>query len=279
MMIDAHHHFWQPARGDYHWMAKDNQILNRPYYPADLAPHLSESGIQATMLIQAAPSLNESEYLLGLSDATSYIAGVTGWVDFDRPADIHDLKRLSQHPKFKAVRPMIQDINDDNWMLGEAVQWGYRAVIELGLRFEALGFPRHLENFLTLFKCYPDMQVVINHGMKPSIGSLREQDFSHWADGMARLAGETGAYCKLSGLVSEAGEEWTIEALRPYVRHIIMTFGADRVMWGSDWPVCLLRTSYAKWWQAAHILTSELTDADKKMIFGGTAKLFYGLDG
>ena len=135
---------------------------------------------------------------------------------------------------------MIQDIPDDGWMLRDDVQWGYRAVIEEGLTFDALGFPRHLANFLTLLKRYPEMRVVVDHCMKPQIRSHSEVSFRHWADGMARIAGETGAFVKFSALVTEATPGWTVADLKPYVDHVIAVFGAERVMWGSDWPVCLL---------------------------------------
>ncbi len=132
-MIDAHQHFWAPARGDYGWMPKDDPVLSRTYGPADLAPHLARRGIGRTVLVQAAPSVAESEYLPGIADATPFVAGVVGWVDFDDPSDRATLPRLARHPAFKGVRPMIQDIDDDAWMLREAVQWGYRTVIKEGL--------------------------------------------------------------------------------------------------------------------------------------------------
>jgi L-fuconolactonase len=277
MQIDAHHHFWQPARGDYGWIPEDNDILNRAYGPADIAPHLAAAGIEATILVQAAPSIYETEYMLGIADATPHIAGVTGWVDFENQAHRAELVRLAGHPKFRAVRPMIQDIPDDDWMLRRDVQWGFEMTAELGLRFEALGFPRHIENFLTIFKRYPDMKVVINHCMKPQIAARDAMQFKQWADGMTLLAKETSAFCKFSALITEADENWQTEALRPYAEHIITSFGAERVMWGSDWPVCRLRGEYAEWRKAALALTADLGDAARAAIFGGTANNFYDL--
>ncbi len=277
MRIDAHHHFWNPARGDYGWMPEDNATLCRRYGPADLAPHLAEAGIDATILVQAAASIAESEYLLGLADATPHVAGVIGWVDFENAAHLEQLKRLAGHPKFKGVRPMIQDIPDDDWMLRDDVQWGFRAVADLGLRFEALGFPCHLENFRTILKRYPGMKAVIDHCMKPLIADHTAGNFQFWADGMARLADETAAFCKYSALITEAGPDWTTDDLRPYVEHVITAFGADRVMWGSDWPVCRLRGEYGDWRAAAMELTDPLGDADKAAIYGRTARRFYDL--
>lgn len=278
VQIDAHQHFWNPARGDYGWMPKDDPILARPYSPADLAPHLVRQGIDATVLVQAAASVNETEYLLGIADATPFVAAVVGWVDFDRDADLAQLRRLAAHPKLRGIRPMIQDIPDVGWMLRDDVQWGFRAICDLGLTFDALGFPRHLAHFLTLMKRYPDMRVVVDHGMKPQIRDRSEATFAHWADGMARIANHTGAYCKLSGLVTEANIDWTLEDLRPYAEHIFEVFGPERVMWGSDWPVCQQRLSYQAWHETARQLTAPLGTTAEAWIYGKAAAAFYGLD-
>ena len=277
MQIDAHHHFWNPARGDYGWMPEDNATLNRTYNPTDLAPHLAANGIEATILVQAAPTIAESEYMLGIADATPHVAAVTGWVNFENPAHQAELDRLAGHPKFCAVRPMIQDIPDDDWMLRDDVQWGFKAITDLGLRFEALGFPRHLKNFQTIFTQHPEMKVVINHCMKPKIAAHNAIQFKAWADGMSQLANETAAFCKFSALITEADANWQIEDLRPYAEHVIGAFGAERVMWGSDWPVCLLRGEYADWRAAAQVLTAGCTDAEQAAIYGGTANRFYDL--
>ncbi len=276
--IDAHQHYWQPLRGDYDWMPKDDPILARAYAPRDLEPRLKAHGIEKTVLVQAAATVYESEYLLGIADATDSVAGVVGWVDFERPDDIEHLRRLAAHPKFLGVRPMIQDIPDVNWMLRDDVQWGFRAVCDLGLTFDALGFPAHLDNFLTLLKRYPDMRVVIDHCMKPRIRDHAQapEAFRHWADGMARLADQTGAFCKFSGLVTEAREDWTIGDLRPCADHVVQSFGADRLMWGSDWPVCRLRAPYDRWRATAQELVADLDAADRAWIFGGSAVKFYG---
>lgn len=279
MQIDAHQHFWHPGRGDYDWMPKDDPTLSRPYGPAELKPQLDAGGVEGTVLVQAAATVHETEYMLGIADATSWVLGVVGWVDFEKPGDRAHLERLAGHPKFRGVRPMIQDIPDDGWMLRDDVQWGFRAVAELGLTFDALGFPRHLENFLALLKRHPDMRVVVDHCMKPQIRDRSREAFRHWADGIARIAGETGACVKFSALVTEADPGWTVEDLRPYAEHVIARFGPERVMWGSDWPVCRLRTEYAGWRAAALALTADLSDAARKKIFGGTAAEFYRLGG
>jgi L-fuconolactonase len=273
MQIDAHQHYWHPARGDYGWMPPDDPVLSRPYGPAELAPQLSVHGITRTVLVQAAPTVEETEYMLGIADATDHVSAVVGWIDFERPEQIVTLRRLAGHPKFRGVRPMVQDIPDDDWLLRDDIQWAFAALVDLDLTFDALGFPRHLANFLAILKRYPDLRVVVDHCMKPQIRD--PEGFDHWAEGIARIAAETGAFCKFSALVTEADDDWSGEALKPYAEHILSVFGPDRVMWGSDWPVCRLREEYAGWRRTAEALTAHLSAPDRARIFGGTAAEFY----
>ena len=273
-MIDAHQHYWNPARGDYGWMPKDDPVLSRTYGPADLAPSLETTGVQKTIVVQAAPSIEETEYLLGIADVTPTVAGVVGWIDFEDEGQRFQLERLAKHPKFKGVRPMIQDIPDTDWMLRDDVQWAYEAIADLGLVFDALGFPQHIGNFLSVLAMHPKMTVVLDHCLKPRIA---EGEFDAWSEGMSALATETQAFCKLSGLMTEAGPDWTLDQLRPYTEHVLDCFGPGRVMWGSDWPVCRLRAEYTDWFEAASTLTSSLTSQEKSQVFGGTAAVAYGL--
>lgn len=284
IQIDAHQHYWEPRRGDYDWMAPDDPILARRYTPADLATSLGKHGIARTVLVQAAATIEETAYLLGIADATETVAAVVGWVDFENPDHLRHLERLARHPKFVGARPMIQDISDVDWMLRDDVQWAYQAIVDLDLTFDALGFTRHLDNFLTLLRRYPDMRVVIDHGMKPPIrdhgekpGAEGPEHFDRWAEGMSRLADQTRARCKFSGLVTEARPDWTLDDLRPYADHLLAAFGPERVMWGSDWPVCRLRASYDAWREAAQALTAHLGEAERAQVFGGTAIGFYRL--
>jgi L-fuconolactonase len=277
LRIDAHQHYWRPERGDYGWMPPDNPVLTRTYAPRDLEPIMKQAKIDATVLVQAAPTVAETEYMLGIADATPSVGKVVGWIDFEKPDDRRHLERLKHHPKFAGVRPMIQDIADDGWMLRADVQWAYEALVELDLTFDALGFSRHLKNFLTILTRYPDMRAVIDHCMKPQIrdhGTARDE-FRFWADGMSLLARETNACCKLSGIVTEANAGWTVDDLRPYVEHVLETFGPERVMWGSDWPVCRLRAEHNEWRGAAEILCQGLSAPERISVFGGTAACFY----
>ncbi len=276
MKIDAHQHYWNPARGDYHWMPEDHPILSRTYGPVDLAAHLKSAGIEKTILVQAAQSLTETEYLLGIADATPSVAAVVGWIDFENRDDLKQLERLKRHPKFAGVRPMIQDIADDNWMLRDDIQWAFSALVDLDLTFDALGFPRHLKNFLQIFQRYPDLRAVVDHCMKPQIAGEGKKDpgFAQWAVGISLIGRETSAFCKLSGLVTEVSGDWSVAKLTPYVEHVLAVFGPDRVMWGSDWPVCLLKAEYGDWHQAADQLTQALTVSDINKLFGGVAASF-----
>jgi L-fuconolactonase len=275
--IDAHQHFWHPGRGDYGWMPPDDPVLSRPYGPADLAPELAACGISRTVLVQAAPTVAETEYMLGIADATPHVAAVVGWIDFERPEARADLDRLAGHPKLAGVRPMVQDIPDDDWLLRPDIDWAFGALEERGLAFDALGFPRHLANFLTVIRRRPGLRVVVDHCMKPQIRDRSPEAFRFWAEGMARIAGETGAFCKFSALVTEADPDWAVADLAPYVAHVLEVFGPGRVMWGSDWPVCRLRCEYADWFRAAEELTAGLPEADRARVFGGTAVEFYRL--
>jgi L-fuconolactonase len=276
-LIDAHHHFWHPARGDYPWMPPDDPVLTRPYTPADLAPGLAQTGVTHTVLVQAAPTVAETDYLLGIADATPHVAGVVGWIDFEDRASETVLDRLARHPKLKGVRPMIQDIPDDRWMLRAEVQWAYAALIERDLTFDALGFPRHIPHFLTLLERFPDLRVVLDHCLKPQFRTHTPEAHADWCAGMTALAG-TQALLKLSGLVTEADSDWSTEALRPYTDHALAAFGPARTMWGSDWPVARLRCNYADWFATAQSLTQHLDATARAQIFGGTAAAFYRLE-
>jgi len=273
--IDAHQHFWHPARGDYGWMPENHPIITRPYAPIDLSSYLSHSKITQTILVQAAPSVAETEYLLGIADATPHVAKVVGWVDFEDASQIDTLQRFAAHPKFAGVRPMIQDLADDNWMLRDDVQWAYQAIIDLDLTFDCLGLPKHLSNFHTLLSRYPAMRVVIDHCMKPQLRDHNSANLRQWAKGMSALANNTNVFCKLSGLVTECDSDWSLDIIKPYTDHVLEAFGTQRIMWGSDWPVVLLKCEYDDWYQLAQQLTAELSSSEQTRLFAGTASDFY----
>ncbi|WP_171180622.1 amidohydrolase [Ruegeria sp. HKCCD8929] len=274
MRIDAHQHFWTLARGDYGWLTADLEVLYRDFGPEDLTPMLKAAGIEGTVLVQAAPTVAETEFMLGLADRNSFIKGVVGWVDFESPDAPDEIARLAQHPALVGLRPMIQDIADPDWMLRGDLAPAFAALTGQDLTFDALVLPHHLSNLRRLLERYPQMRVVIDHGAKPRIA---DGDFRDWATDMAAMARDTSAFCKLSGLVTEAAVGWTVDDLKPYVVHLLDTFGPERLIWGSDWPVCTLASSYERWLEATDILLADLDSAAKSAILGGNATRAYRL--
>lgn len=275
-MIDSHHHFWDPSRGDYGWMSSDDLVLNRTYGPSDLLPHLDEVGINSTILVQAAASIEETDYLLDISDSASFVSKVVGWIDMEDESSGDILRRFCAHPKFVGVRPMIQDIPDDDWMLRDDIQWAFDLITELNLTFDCLGFPRHIDNFRKLLSRHSGMRVVLDHCLKPEING-DDDSFGVWSSGLELLAHETNAYCKLSGLVTECPTVPSVFDLRRYTDHILGVFGVERVMWGSDWPVCRLRCEYNDWYDISRDLVSDLSLDECSYIFGLSASRFYGV--
>ncbi|MBK6508314.1 MAG: amidohydrolase family protein [Haliea sp.] len=276
MRIDSHQHFWSLQRGDYHWLTPALDTLYRDFLPPDLQPMLQAAGVQRTILVQAAASVAETEYLLSLAGKQAFIAGVVGWVDMDDPTTaLDDLRRLRENDSLLGVRPMIQDIADPDWMLRDHLMPVFEQLIASNLRFDALVLPAHLKNLRRLLDRHPRLACVIDHAAKPAIASASWQP---WADDMVALAASTNCYCKLSGLLTEAGARTDDDALRPYVEHLLACFGAQRLMWGSDWPVLTLASRYGDWVQQSERLLQHLGSVDQEAIFGATAKDFYGLD-
>ena len=272
--IDAHQHFWDPARGDYGWLTPDKTALYRPFGPGDLAPLLEAAGIQGTVLVQAAPTVAETQYMLDIAAETDAVRAVVGWIDFADPAHMAHLERFARHPKFRGVRPMIQDIEDVDWMMRRELDWAFAALVDLDLTFDALTHPRHLPNLMQLLLRWPDLRVVVDHASKPAI---RDRAFEPWAADIGLIADGTNALCKLSGLVTEAKPDWSVDDLRPYVDHLLSSFGAGRLMFGSDWPVCTLASSYQRWVDAAESLVAGCSAGERLAIFGGNAAQFYRL--
>ena len=259
MRIDAHQHVWSLARGDYGWLTPALAPIYRDFGIDDLKPHLAAAGIVGTVLVQAAPSDAETEFMLRVAaDHGDVVKAVVGWVDFEAADVHHRLERLARDPRLRGVRPMIQDIADPDWMLRPALERAFRAIIDLGLCFDALVRPSHLANLRRLLARYPDLRTVIDHGAKPRIAT---RDREPWAADMSALARETGAWCKLSGLITEAGAGWTVADLRPYADHLLECFGSERLIWGSDWPVAELAGGYGRWWAATEALLHPLASS------------------
>jgi L-fuconolactonase len=271
--IDAHQHFWRRDRGDYAWLTPALAPIYRDYLPADLAPQLSAAGIGHTILVQAAATVAETRFMLGLARENPFIAGVVGWADFeseDAPRVIGD---LAQDSALVGLRPMIQDIPDTEWMLREQLEPAFEAMIDQGLVFDALVKPPHLPARLDLAGRYPYLCIGLDHGATPPIAG---GDVSAWKRGVATLARETSMVCKLSGLVTEARSA-SAAALEECVNHLLECFGPSRRLWGSDWPVCELVCSYADWCSSTEQLLARLGDAERELIYSETARKTYGI--
>jgi L-fuconolactonase len=273
--VDAHHHVWSLARGDYGWLTPEHQEIYRDFALADLAPLNEAAGVTATVLVQAAPTIAETQFLLKVADdSEGLVKGVVGWVDLTDASAIPTLTRLARNPLLKSIRPMLQDLPDPAWILRADVGRSLAALPRLGLRFDALIKPDQLSALLPMLDRHPDLAVVIDHGAKPDIANGM---WEPWARSMRAAAANPRVRCKWSGLGTEAGPNWTIDTLRPYFDHLLDCFGAQRLMWGSDWPVVNRAGSYQRWFAASKALMAGLTPQERVAIMGGTARKFYGL--
>ncbi|MET7461438.1 amidohydrolase family protein [Nonomuraea sp. NPDC005501] len=275
MIVDAHQHFWDLGTGSYPWLTPEHGVLYRTYRPADLAPELAAAGVDATVLVQAADSYEETDALLALADAHDFVAAVVGWVPLTRPDETAEaIERYARHPKFRGVRHLIHDEPDPDWVVQETVLESLGLLAEAGLTFDVVSqLPRHLDHVVTLAERHPTLRVVVDHLSKPRV---REHLWEPWASQITRAAALPNVYAKVSGLVTEADHEsWTVEDLRPYVDHAVRVFGPERLMAGSDWPVALLAADYGTVWQ---VTSSLLGGTDRELVLGETARRFYAFE-
>jgi len=272
MKIDAHHHLWRIERGDYGWLTPAAGPIFRDYEPPDFAPILQRHGIERSILVQAAPTAAETQFLLETAAATPFVAGVVGWADFANPAATRLIAEAAANHLLVGLRPMVQDTADDDWLIRPELIPAFDALIAANLVFDALVLPRHLPRLLAVADRHPDLAIVVDHGAKPHI---RQARLDPWAADMAALARRPNVVCKLSGLVTEAGPDWSVAQLEPYVRHLVELFGPDRLLWGSDWPVVELACSYDAWIGASERLLAPLSPAARTAIFGANAARVY----
>jgi L-fuconolactonase len=272
MRIDAHHHLWTLARGDYGWLTPDLAPIHRDFQLSDLAPHLSAVGIEGTILVQAAPTEGETMFLLDIAENAELVRGVVGWTDFDAADGVARIDALAARNLLVGLRPMVQDIGDDDWLLGPALAPLLAAMARNGLVFDALALPRHLPRLLRVIGSHPDLEFVLDHCGKPRLAA---GEMAIWQRDIALLAEHPNIVCKLSGLVTEAAPDWQIADLRQAVDHVLACFGPQRMLWGSDWPVVNLAGGYAKWFAAAETLLADLSPDEKADIFGGNAARIY----
>ncbi|MBV8898237.1 MAG: amidohydrolase family protein [Acidobacteriaceae bacterium] len=274
--IDSHQHFWRYTPEEYGWIDDKMRIIRRDFLPEHLEPEIHSCGIQRVVSVQARQTLEETRWLLDLASAHDFIAGVVGWVPLiaDDLPDI--LAPLAEQRRLKAVRHVLQGEPDDRYMLRADFNRGIDALAEFGLVYDILIFERHLPQTIEFVDRHPRQIFVLDHIAKPRI---RDHVLSPWRENMFRLAERPNVYCKISGAVTEADyNAWTKQDLAPYLDAALEAFGPQRLMFGSDWPVCLVATKYGAWFNlvAEHIQT--LSDAEREAILGATASHAYGIE-
>ncbi len=253
------------------------QVLRRDFGPSDLAKVASPVGIDRVISVQARQTLEESDWLLKIAEANELIAAVVGWVPLASSDAREHIERLSHHDKLRAVRHVVQDEPDDAFILGKQFGEGIALLKDYGLVYDILIFAKHLRNSIKFVDQHPEQVFVLDHIAKPTI---RESKFDQqWADDLVELAKRQNVFCKFSGVATEVRDDsWSIDTIERYWDVALEAFGAERLMFGSDWPVCLLKTEYSRWHQTVAELASGLTESESLQFWGGNAMRAYGID-
>ena len=276
MIVDSHQHFWRYDAVEYDWIDDDLAAIRRDFLPADLARELGPAGVDAVVSVQARQTLDETRWLLDLAEANDYIAGVVGWVPLVSPRVAHALGELAVNPRLCGVRHVLQAEADPDFAARPDFDRGIVALRGLGLAYDILVYERQLPAATALVDRHPDQVFVVDHVAKPRI---REGVVSPWRERMRELGRRPNVFCKLSGMVTEAdARAWTRATLEPYAEVVLEAFGPSRVMFGSDWPVCLAASSYSRWLATVRDLCARLSAAERESVLGGTARRAYGLD-
>lgn len=275
MIIDSHQHFWQYNRHEYGWITPEMGRLRSHFLPSDLAPQMASAGVSATVAVQARQTQEETAWLLQLARENSLIAGVVGWVDLRSDGIAEQLELLTRDAKLRGVRHVIQDEADDNFMLRADFLNGIALLKRFGLTYDLLLFPRHLPIAYELVKRFADQRFVLDHIAKPPV---KTGVLEPWAGDLKRLAECDNVYCKISGLVTEGNwETWSAQDFDPYLDVVLNAFGPDRLMIGSDWPVCNLAASYKSVIDLATGYLSRLSTGEQNAIYQENPQAFYGL--
>ena len=264
MTIDAHFHCWQLSRGEYGWLTPALAPIYRDVAVDDWWAQAQPHGVEGGVVVQAAATEAETHFLLQQADANARVLGAVGWVDLLAPDAVARITALAQHLKLKGLRPMLQD----------ALTPALLEMQQCGLVFDALVKPLHLPRILTLAQRHPSLKMVIDHAAKPDIAAGQWQP---WADDLARIATQTSAVCKLSGVLTEAGPQPAPGAAQRWCAHVLECFGPQRVLWGSDWPVLELASDYTRWWQDVQVVLQDLTAPERAAVLGGNAQRVYQL--
>lgn len=272
--IDAHHHVWDVAARSHGWLDGPGLAgINRTFGLADLAPLAVDAGVERTVLVQVLPDVDETREFLALAAASPLVAGVVGWVDLTAPEVAATIAALPAG--LVGIRHLVQGERDPAWLSRPDVRRGIAAVGAAGLAYDLLTLPHQLPAAIDTVRALPEVTFVLDHLSKPPIA---KGELEPWATRVRALAAEPNVFCKLSGLVTEADPAgWSVADLRPFVEVVLDAFGPARVMFGSDWPVCLLAASYAEVVEAAEALTSALSGTERQDLFAGTASRAYKL--
>ena len=272
MRLDAHQHFWSYDAAQYPWIPPGSP-LHRSWLPDDLAALQQPLGFDGSIAVQARQVVEESDWLLGLADKHANVKGVVGWVDLRSDRVEADLERLARHPKFVGVRHVVQEEPDDAFMLGQDFQRGISKLAAYGLTYDILIYPKQLAAALRLAENFPEQPFVLEHIAKPFIKAGVSEP---WATQLRRLARLPNVHCKVSGMLTEADHQaWRPEQFRPYLDTVFEAFGPERLMYGSDWPVCLFAGSYEQAYRLVDDYARGLTDQQRVGLFGGNAAAFY----
>jgi L-fuconolactonase len=275
MRIDSHQHFWTLGQYPHAWITEALGALRRDFTPQDLKPLLDRHRLDACVLVQTFSSLDETRFFLHLAHEYPWIAGVVGWVDLADPALGDTLDELRADPKLVGIRHVVHDEPDVNWLARPEVRRGLDKLARRRFPYDLLVRPVHLSVSLAVARRHPELPLAVDHIAKPRIAARGWDD---WADGLAALARCPNVWCKLSGMITEADwARWRPADLKPYIDHVLTVFGPQRVMFGSDWPVCLLAGSYDRVVEAAQTNTAHLTAAEQAAVWGENAARFYRL--
>lgn len=273
--IDAHQHFWHYRPDTHGWITDEMAVLKRDFLPEDLAPILQQHDCLGSVAVQASQTVQETEWLLQLADENPFILGVVGWVDLRDFQVSRTLQQLSRHPKLKGIRHVIQDEPDEQFMLDPAFLRGVKMLPQFGLTYDLLIYERHLPTALQFVSYLGDVPIVVDHIAKPDIA---KQELEPWRENILSLAQNPQVYCKLSGMVTEADwRHWDYDHLAPYLDTVLNAFGTDRLMIGSDWPVCRLAARYDQVLDIVERCLSGLSGAEREQVYYKNALNFYQL--
>jgi L-fuconolactonase len=274
MRIDSHQHFWKYSEAEYPWIGKGTS-LQRDWMPADLEREAAKVHLEGSVAVQARQTLEESRWLLQLASESPFIKGVVGWVDLQSEKVEDDLASLSKHKKFVGVRHVVQSEPDSQFMLKPEFLRGLGKLKPFNLAYDLLLYPKHLPVAVKVVRQFPEQRFVLDHIAKPLIRAGMTQP---WRDDIRELSAHKNVFCKISGLVTEAKlQGWRKEDFRPYLDAVCETFGEDRVMFGSDWPVCLLAAAYEQVHGLAADYFNQFSVEAQKKFFGANAQSFYRL--